>query len=111
MRAGSSPSFGSWQILLAVLVRPDLWWSGLGAVRRLAAPGWWKSSPYLPMPDERLWGFRMVTAYGSPHAVPDAADVISYLKWCKSTAPHRRIVPTKESSSWPTGRHHTVHSG
>ena len=27
----------------------------------------------------------MVTAYGSPDAEPEPADVISYLEWCRST--------------------------
>ena len=74
----------------AVLRRPDLWWAALGAVRRLAAPGWWRSPPRLPLPDRRLWRFRMVTAYGSPDADPEAADLISYLEWCRSTGGHRR---------------------
>ena len=35
--------------------------------------------PYLPLPDDRLWGFRMVTAYGSADAVPEPArrDLLS----------------------------------
>lgn len=70
----------------AVVGRPGLWWTALGALRRLAAPGWWRTRPHLPLPDGRLWGFRMVTAYGSPDRTPDAVDVISYLEWCRSTA-------------------------
>ena len=69
-----------------VLRRPDLWWTALGALRRLAPPGWWRPPPHLPLPDRRLWEFRMVTAYGSPDAAPEPADVISYLEWCRSTA-------------------------
>jgi len=70
----------------AVVTRPDLWWTALGALRRLAAPGWWATPPRLPLPDGRLWAFRMVTAYGRPDQVPDPADVLSYLEWCRSTA-------------------------
>jgi hypothetical protein len=62
---------------------PSLWWTALGALRRLAAPGWWGRRPYLPLPDERLWAFRMVTAYGSPDAEPTQDDVVSYLEWCR----------------------------
>ena len=69
-----------------VLSRPDLWWSALGALRRLATPGWWRSRPFLPFPDPRLWAFRMVTAYGNADAEPEAADLIAYLEWCRSTA-------------------------
>ncbi len=74
----------------AVAGRPDLWWTALGVLRRLAAPGWWRARPPLPLPDGRLWAFRMVTAYGRPDRVPERADVISYLEWCRSTAgPYR----------------------
>jgi hypothetical protein len=72
-------------VVTAVLVRPKLWLPALGAVRRLAAPGWWRRRPFLPLPDGRLWGFRMVTAYGRSDAAPDADDVVSYLEWCRTT--------------------------
>ena len=102
------------ELVGAVLWRPDLWWAALGALRRLAAPGWWRSPPHLPLPDGRLWGFRMVTAYGSPDADPDASDVISYLEWCRSTAGHRRwgrrSGPTGPPRMAP-GHREATHSG
>jgi hypothetical protein len=70
----------------AVVRRPDLWWTALGTLRRLAPQSWWQTPPYLPLPDRRLWEFRMVTAYGRPDAVPDRSDVISVLEWCRATA-------------------------
>jgi hypothetical protein len=73
-------------VTVAVMRRPDLWWTALGALRRLAAPGWWSTRPHLPVPDARLWAFRMITAYGRPDAVPTRGDVISYLEWCRATA-------------------------
>ncbi len=75
-------------VLWAVLARPDLWWTALQALVRMAAPGWWRRAPYLPWPDGRLWGFRMVTAYGDAAAPPAPEDVITFLEWCKATAPH-----------------------
>lgn len=69
----------------AVLRYPSLWSSALGALWRFASPGWWKRSPFLPLPDRRLWEFRMVTAYGRPDGEPLASDVVSYLRWCRST--------------------------
>jgi hypothetical protein len=72
-------------VISAVLVRPKLWLTALGAVYRLAAPGWWRRRPFLPLPDSRLWGFRMVTAYGRSDADPDVDDVVSYLEWCRTT--------------------------
>jgi hypothetical protein len=68
-----------------VVLRPDLWWTAGGVLVRMARPGWWRSPPHLPLPDNRLWAFRMVTAYGDPRAVPPPADVISFLEWCRGT--------------------------
>jgi hypothetical protein len=78
-------------VAMAVVLRPDLWWTALGSLRRMATPGWWRSSPYLPLPDPGWWHFRMVTAYGRPDAVPVRSDVVSYLEWCRSTAPIRPL--------------------
>jgi hypothetical protein len=74
----------------AVAFRPGLWWSLLGVLWRLATPGWWRTGSRLPLPDDRLWGFRMITAYGSASAVPCPQDLVSYLEWCRATAPFRR---------------------
>jgi hypothetical protein len=95
----------------AVLRRPDLWWAAIGAVRRLAAPGWWWSSPRLPLPDPQLWAFRMVTAYGRPDATPEPSDVISYLEWCRSTARHGGRGDRERPVESPTGRLDATHSG
>jgi hypothetical protein len=94
------------RVLAAVLARPGLWWTALGVLRRLAVPGWWHEPPYLPVPDRRLWGFRMVTAYGRPDAEPVVDDVVSYLEWCRSTADRHRCAPHR-----PTGdrRASTLH--
>ena len=70
----------------AVLGRPDLWFTAVGELRRLAPRLWWRTPPHLPLPDRRLWEFRMVTAYGRPDAVPDRADVVAFLEWCRATA-------------------------
>ncbi len=86
------PPAGSIGLVATVAARPDLWWSAVGALRRMAAPGWWQRAPYLPVPARDLWAFRMVTAYGDPDATPVAADVVSYLEWCRSTSPRRRSV-------------------
>jgi hypothetical protein len=70
-------------VVSAVLRRPDLWWTALGELRRMAPRLWWRTRPHLPLPDRRLWEFRMVTAYGRPDAVPTRADVVSFLEWCR----------------------------
>jgi hypothetical protein len=98
-------------LAVAVLRRPDLWWTALGALRRLAAPGWWSTRPYLPVPDARLWAFRMVTAYGWPNAVPTRGDVISYLEWCRDTVRLRRPGGGAEVTPSPPDRLDPTRSG
>ncbi len=70
---------------VAVLRRPDLWATALRQVRRLAAPGWWRRPPFLPLPDAGYLRFRLETQYGSGHE-PEAADVVTYLHWCRDFA-------------------------
>jgi len=73
-------------VAVPVVRRPGLWPTAVTTLLRLAAPGWWRRSPHLPLPDPRLWAFRMVTAYGRTDAVPAAADVVSYLEWCRGSS-------------------------
>jgi hypothetical protein len=81
------------RVVVAVLARPDLWWTALTAVHRFAAPGWWRRSPWLPVPAAKLWRFRMVTAYGDPEARPTSTDAVDYLEWCREVAAVRRRPP------------------
>jgi hypothetical protein len=69
---------------LAVLLHPSLWATGLRQVRVLARPGWWRSSPFLPLPAADYLRFRMETAYGGAgDQAPDPADLLIYLRWCR----------------------------
>jgi hypothetical protein len=72
----------------SVLLRPSLWWPAVSAAARFAAPGWWHRPPFLPVPDDRYWRFRMETAYGdeSAHVGPD--DLDDALRWAHRA--HRR---------------------
>jgi hypothetical protein len=67
----------------ALLRRPDLWLTALRQVRLLAAPGWWRRTPFLPLPDAEYLRFRLVTQYGDAEHAPEPADVIAYLHWCR----------------------------
>jgi len=71
-------------VALAVLRHPSLWWTAVGQLVVLAVPGWWRRWPPLPLPDPEYLHFRLVTMYGDGDRSPEPADVISYLKWCKS---------------------------
>lgn len=74
-------------MVAVVATRPSLWRTAARTVRRLAAPGWWRRRPFLPLPDADYWRFRLVTAYGDtpPSPVPDE-DLLAYLRWCKRSA-------------------------
>ncbi len=67
---------------LAVGRHPSLWPTAAVQVRRLAAPGWWRHRPFLPLPDPAYLRFRLETQYGSDRD-PAPADVLTYLRWCR----------------------------
>ena len=46
---------------------------------------WWRSAPFLPLPDRTYLRWRMYTAYGNENAVPPANDVISFARWRRET--------------------------
>jgi hypothetical protein len=75
----------------ALARRPWLWPAAVAEAARLARPGWWHRWPLLPVPDEQLWQFRMETAYGGTgDAVPEGADVVSFIAWCSTMGRWRR---------------------
>jgi len=74
----------------SICVRPALWWPAVLAATRLAPTGWWRRPPFLPVPDERYWRFRMETAYGDERAEPDAASLGEVLVWSRRGGPRRR---------------------
>jgi hypothetical protein len=75
-------------VIVAVARRPRLWAAALGQARRLAAPGWWRHAPFLPLPAPDYIRFRAVTQYGDPDHRPEPADVLDYLAWCREWHGH-----------------------
>lgn len=47
--------------------------------------GWWRSAPFLPVPDRSYLRWRMYTAYASEDAVPPAEDVVRFARWRRET--------------------------
>jgi hypothetical protein len=76
----------SWGLRALVVVarHPSLWGIGLRQLRRLAAPGWWRRVPFLPLPDPAYLRFRLVTQYGDPEHDPEPEDLVAYLRWCRT---------------------------
>ena len=68
----------------ALVGRPSLWPVALRQVRRLAAPGWWRHRPFLPVPPAGYLAFRALTMYGDAAQLPATADVLTYLAWCRT---------------------------
>jgi hypothetical protein len=71
------------RIGVAIAARPELWPTAWRQVRRLAAPGWWRRAPFLPVPSGAYLRFRVVTQYGETQRVPSPGDVLNYLAWCR----------------------------
>ena len=70
--------------ILAVLIRPWLWWIVVKTAWRHAPRGWWKEMYGLPIPPKDYIEFRMETAFGDKYYKPDAKELIDYLYWCRS---------------------------
>ena len=79
-------------VVSAVWSRPALWGAAFGAVRRMAKRGWWRRAPFLPLPGEAYWQFRLETAYGGDGSDggPTREDVVAYLRWCQRSRPPAR---------------------
>lgn len=63
------------------LARPPLAVALLRVSWRFRNRAWWRRPPFLPVPDREYLRWRMETAYGSPDAVPTAAEVERYVRW------------------------------
>jgi hypothetical protein len=68
----------------AVARHPSLWWTALVQARRLTPRAWWRRAPFLPVPDASYVRFRLQTMYGDADRPPEPADVVTYLRWCRS---------------------------
>ena len=70
--------------MAAVVVRPPLWPTAVRQAVLLAPPGWWRRSPFLPLPHREYLAFRLETMYGGAAPHPEPGDVVDYLRWCRS---------------------------
>ncbi len=67
-----------------VATRPRLWGVGIRQMWRLRRNGWWRRSPFLPVPGADYLSFRMTTALGDDRSADVTEDLVTYLEWCKS---------------------------
>jgi hypothetical protein len=83
MTRGWTPA-GAWRAAAVVARHPTLWATGLRQALVLAAPGWWRRRPFLPLPTPEYLRFRLQTAYGGDgDRDPDPDDIVTYLRWCR----------------------------
>jgi len=69
------------RVFIAILLRPYLWPTAVGALFGFAPARWWTRYPFLPIPDRTVIEWRVTTAYGRRDMALAAHDVISYLRW------------------------------
>ena len=77
-------------VLASLVRRPSTWWPAVVSAIRFAPRGWWRRPPFLPMPDERYWRFRMETAFGDEDAAPDLDDLVTAMRWTRRASGRRR---------------------
>jgi hypothetical protein len=70
--------------VVAVARHPSLWSTGARQALVLAAPGWWRRRPFLPLPAPDYLRFRLQTAYGGDgDQAPEPEDLVTYLRWVR----------------------------
>ncbi|MFT7601678.1 MAG: hypothetical protein ACI8TP_004638 [Acidimicrobiales bacterium] len=68
--------------VVAVARRPDLWSTAARTAFSVAPAGWWRRTPFLPLPDRGWMHFRLETAYGGDGTGPmRSEDLVTYLEW------------------------------
>ncbi|MEI8050974.1 MAG: hypothetical protein WCI12_06025 [Actinomycetes bacterium] len=71
-----------------VLLRPWLIPAAIRGALAMAKRGWWRRWPFLPVPDDRYWAFRMETASGGDGSIlPTPDETLEVIEW---TAQMRR---------------------
>jgi hypothetical protein len=83
---GTGTSEARWvrAAVVAVARHPSLWATGARQALVLAAPGWWRRRPFLPLPAPDYLRFRLQTAYGGDgDRAPEPDDLVTYLRWVR----------------------------
>jgi hypothetical protein len=92
--------------VVAIAARPGLWPVALRQARRMVRRDWWRTAPYLPVPDRAYLAFRLETQYGDVGS-PRPDDVVTYLTWCRDQERLRAGGPSPRVASFPDGTQDT----
>jgi hypothetical protein len=85
---------GWFKAALAVAWRPYLWVESLRFLGAVAAPGWWRRPPFLPVPEPGYLRWRIATAYGSADHPVRPDDLVALLRWRAELRRSRRLGPS-----------------
>ena len=69
------------RLMIRSLGNPTLAVSLARVAWRFRSNNWYRTFPFLPVPDPTYLRWRMYTAYGDYDAVPPARDVERYARW------------------------------
>ena len=70
--------------VVAVARHPSLWVTGVRQARVLAAPGWWRRRPFLPLPGARLPAVPPADRLRRDgDSAPEPDDLVTYLRWVR----------------------------
>ena len=68
-------------LTLRALLNPRLALDLLKLTWAFRARRWYRTPPFLPLPDRQYMRWRMYTAYGDEDAVPPTDDVVRFARW------------------------------
>ena len=78
----------------AVLRRPREIPTAVRSLLAMAPRGWWRRRPFLPIPDDAYWRFRLETSNGGDGTTPPTPhEVTEVLAWTASMRRHARHQP------------------
>ena len=69
------------KLALRAIRRPRLALDLIRVAWRFRSSSWYRSFPFLPIPDPTYLRWRMYTAYGDYNAVPPVTDFERYARW------------------------------
>jgi hypothetical protein len=56
---------------------------------RMRRRSWWRTAPFLPVPDQNYWAFRVATAYGDASSPISIEDAVAAARWSLRHRPGR----------------------